>query len=614
MNFQNSKKPHNCHDFLIVTGQQTQMSSYQIGKWDLTELVKNPKSPAFQKQICQLERQAIKFEKIKSRLDPKMSSKQFMNIIHQVEEISENMSRVGGYASLAYSSDTQSDEATSLMTKMSKLGSEISNKILFFDLWWKIQVDEKNAKRLMKDAGEITEYLSHKRLFAKYALSEPEEKIINTLDVTGISALVKLYDKITNSFEYKMKVGNKSKVMTREELTNYVRSTNPKTRETAYKTILSKYSKNKGVAGEIYQNIVLNWKDEGIEIRGYESPISMRNIGNNVDDQTIDSLLSVCKKNSPVFQKFFVQKAKMLKMKKLRRYDLYAPAASNIKEKNYSYDKSVKLVFESLGKFSSTLEEYARKVFDENHIDSDIRQGKRDGAFCSTLAPKITPYVLVNFTGKSRDVFTLAHELGHAVHSQAAQDRSILVQDAPLPLAETASTFSELLLYDNISEKISDDEKKAMLSEKIDDLYATILRQSFFTIFEVDAHEQIGKGTTIDEISKTYLQNLKVQFGNSVSLSDDFAVEWSCIPHFYHTPFYCYAYSFGNLLALSLFQRYKKEGKDFVPAYMSILAAGGSKKPERLLSEYGFDITGSKFWQEGFDYIKEQVSTLSSLN
>jgi oligoendopeptidase F len=600
--------------FLIVTKQQIQMSSYQLGKWDLTELVKNPKSPAFQKQIKELEKQAEKFEKIKSKLDPKMSSKQFMNILHQVEEISENMSRVGGYASLSYSSDTQSDEATSLMTKMSKLGSEISNKILFFDLWWKTQVDEKNAKRLMKDAGEIKEYLSHKRLFAKYALSEPEERIINTLDVTGISALVKLYDKITNSFEYKMKVGNKFKTMTREELTNYVRSTNPKIRETAYKTILSKYSENKGVVGEIYQNIVQNWKDEGIEIRGYKSPISMRNIGNDVDDKTIDSLLSVCKKNSPIFQKFFVQKAKMLKMKKLRRYDLYAPAAANIKEKNYSYDKSVKLVFESLGKFSSTLEEHARKVFNENHIDSDIRQGKRDGAFCSTLTPKITPYVLVNFTGKSRDVFTLAHELGHAVHSQAAQDRSILVQDAPLPLAETASTFSELLLYDNLSSKISDDEKKAMLSEKIYDLYATILRQSFFTIFEVDAHKQIGEGTTIDEISKTYLKNLKVQFGNSVILSDDFAIEWSCIPHFYHTPFYCYAYSFGNLLALSLFQRYKKEGKDFVPAYISILSAGGSKKPEKLLSEYGFDITSPKFWQEGFDYVKEQVNTLSSLN
>jgi len=600
--------------FLIVRISHQLMTTYHPGIWDLTKLVKNPKSPAFQKQIKELEKQAVSFEKIKSKLNPKISSTNFKNILQQVEEISENMSRIGGYASLSYSSNTQSDEATSLMSRMSKLGSEISNKILFFDLWWKTQVDEKNAKRLMKDAGELREYLSHKRLFAKYALSEPEEKIINTLDVTGISALVKLYDKITNSYEYKMKIGNKNKVLTREELTNYVRSTNPKIRETAYKTILGKYIENKGVIGEIYQNIVRNWKDEGIEIRGYKSPISMRNIGNDVDDKTIESLLAVCRKNSPVFQKFFQQKAKMLKLKKLRRYDVYAPATANIKEKNYTYDKSVKLVFESLGKFSSTLEDYAKKVFNENHVDSEIRQGKRDGAFCSTLSPKRTPFVLVNFTGKSRDVFTLAHELGHAVHSQTAQDRSILVQDAPLPLAETASTFSELLLYDNLSDKISNNEKKIMLSEKIDDLYATILRQSFFTIFEVDAHKQIGDGTTIDEISKLYLKNLKEQFGNSVTLSDDFAIEWSCIPHFYHTPFYCYAYSFGNLLALSLFQRYKKEGKDFVPAYINILAAGGSKKPEKLLSEYGFDIRSPKFWQEGFDYVKEQVKALSALN
>jgi len=590
------------------------MVEYQLGKWDLSELAKNPNSQAFQKQIKELENQAKKFEKIKLKLDPKMSSKKFMSILQDVEKISEKMSKIGGYASLSYSSDTQSDEATSLMTKMSKLGSEISNKILFFDLWWKTQVDQKNAKRLIKDSGELTEYLSHKRLFAKYALSEPEERIINTLDVTGISALVKLYDKITNVYEYKMKIGNRAKKITREELTNYFRSTSPKIRETAYKTILTKYTENKGVIGEIYQNIVLNWRDEGIEIRGYDSPISMRNIGNNIDDKTIESLLSVCRKNSPVFQKFFVQKAKMLKIKKLRRYDVYAPAAANIKEKNYTYSKSVKLVFESLGKFSETLEEFARKVFNESHIDSSVRQGKRDGAFCSTISPKITPYVMVNFTGKSRDVFTLAHELGHAVHSQAAQDRSILVQEAPLPLAETASTFSELLLYDNLSDKISDDEKKIILSEKIDDLYATILRQSFFTIFEVDAHKQIGKGTTVDEISKTYLKNLKEQFGNSVSLSEDFGIEWSCIPHFYHTPFYCYAYSFGNLLALSLFQRYKKEGRDFVPSYINILAAGGAKKPEKLLSEYGFDIRSSKFWQEGFDYVDEQVKALSSLN
>ena len=590
------------------------MNKYELGTWNLKGLVANPKSPAFEKQIQLVERKAKKFEKIKSKLNPKISSKKFLEILHELEELDEKMSIIGGYASLTYSGDTQSDEATSLLTRMTKLGSEISNRTLFFDLWWKRGIDEKNAKRLIKDSGELSGYLKYKRLLAKYSLSEPEERIINTLDVTGSTALIKLYDKITNAFEYVVKIEDKKRKLTREQLSTYVRSTKSKTREIAYKELLSKFSKNKGVLGEIYQNVVLNWKDEGIEIRGFASPISIRNIANDVDDKTINSLLTVCKKNAPIFQNFFIQKAKMLGLKKLRRYDLYAPSTSKIKEKNYQYDKSVKLVFESLEKFSPKLSTFAKKVFIEKHVDSSIRQGKRDGAFCSALSPKITPYVLVNFAGKSKDVFTVAHELGHAVHSMAASDKSILVSDAPLPLAETASTFSELLLYDNLSDKISVDEKKIMLSEKIDDLYATIMRQSFFTLFEIEAHKQIAQSTTVEEISKTYSHNLKEQFGNSVDISEDFALEWSCIPHFFHTPFYCYAYSFGNLLALSLFQRYKKEDQDFVPSYINILSAGGSKKPELLLNEYGIDISSSRFWQDGFDYVHDQVKQLSALN
>ncbi len=590
------------------------MKKYVVGRWDLSDLVKNPKSPSFEKQIQIVQKKAMQFEKIKLKLDPKMSHKRFLGILHDLEEISEKLSVIGGYASLSYSADTQSDDATSLMTRMTKLGSDISNRVLFFDLWWKRAIDEKNAKRLIKNSGDFAEYLTHKRLLAKYSLTEPEERIINTLDVSGISALVKIYDKITNAFEYTVTMNSKTKTLTREELTGLVRSPKSKIREIAYKSLLTKFKQNKGVLGEIYQNIVLNWKDEGIEIRGYSSPISMRNIGNDVDDKTINSLLEVCKKNAPVFQKFFVQKARMLGMKRLRRYDLYAPSTSTVKEKNYTFDRSVKLVFESLERFSPKLSNFVKKVFLENHVDSSNRPGKRDGAFCSTLSPKITPYVLVNFTGKTKDVFTLAHELGHAVHSQAASDKSILISDAPLPLAETASTFSELLLYDNLMDEIPTEEKRIMLSEKIDELYASILRQSFFTLFEIDAHGQIANSTTVDELSKTYMKNLQMQFGNSVQLTDDFSLEWTCIPHFYHTPFYCYAYSFGNLLALSLFQRYKNEGKDFVSSYVNILAAGGSEKPETLLSKYGMDIRSTRFWQDGFDYIKEQVNSLSKLN
>jgi len=590
------------------------MVKHELGKWNLDELAKNPNRKTIDRTLEKIESDAKRFEKIKKSLNPKISSGKFLKLIHDIEDITEKSSMIGGYASLRYSENTQSDEATALLTRIRKFGSDIENRLLFFDLWWKRQIDEKNARRLMKSTGQFSEYLRFKRLLAKYSLSEPEEKIINTLDVTGASALVKLYDKITNAYVYVITVDGKKKMMNREQLTTLVRNKKAKTREAAYKSLFSKFSENSGVTGEIYQNIVLNWRDEGIGMRGFSSPITIRNISNDIDDETTNTLLDVCKENSKIFQKYFLQKAKLLGMKKLRRYDLYAPNKSKIKEKNFSYDKSVKLVLESLEKFSPVLSDYANNVFKKKHVDSIIRPGKTIGAFCSTPSPKITPYVLVNFTGKSRDVFTLAHEIGHAIHSVSASGKSILVSEASLPLAETASTFSEMLLYDKLSETVSTQEKRMMLSEKIDDFYATIGRQSFFTLFEIEAHNQIAKSTTVDEISKTYLKNLNEQFGNSVKVSDDFGIEWSCIPHFHHAPFYCYAYAFGNLLALSLFQRYKKEGKDFAPIYIEILAAGGTKKPEKLLRESGMDITKPRFWQNGFDYIENQVRELSKLN
>jgi len=590
------------------------MAKHELGKWNLDELAKNPNRKTIDRTLAKIESDAKRFEKIKKSLNQNISSGKFLKLIHDIENITEKSSMIGGYASLRYSENTQSDEATTLLTRIRKFGSDIENRMLFFDLWWKRQVDEKNAKRLMKSTGQFSEYLRFKRLLAKYSLSEPEEKIINTLDVTGASALVKLYDKITNAYVYVITVDGKKKMMNREQLTTLVRNKKAKTREAAYKSLFSKFSENSGVTGEIYQNIVLNWRDEGIGMRGFSSPITIRNISNDIDDETTNTLLNVCKKNSKIFQKYFLQKAKLLGMKKLRRYDLYAPNKSKIKEKNFSYDKSVKLVLESLEKFSPVLSNYANRVFKKKHVDSIIRPGKTIGAFCSTPSPKITPYVLLNFTGKSRDVFTLAHEIGHAIHSISASGKSILVSEASLPLAETASTFSEMLLYDKLSETVSTQEKRMMLSEKIDDFYATIGRQSFFTLFEIEAHNQIAKSTTVDEISKTYMKNLNEQFGNSVKVSDDFGIEWSCIPHFHHAPFYCYAYAFGNLLALSLFQRYKKEGKDFAPTYIEILAAGGTKKPEKLLRKSGMDITKPRFWQDGFDYIQKQVEDLSKLN
>ena len=596
-------------------------ASYKIGRWDLSALADDPQSDVIKKMTRKTILASKRFEKNnRESLNPNITQAEFEKMISEIEQIYKSMSILGGYASLLYSSDTQSDVATSLVSATSKIASDISNKLIFFDLWWKNTLDQKNAQRLVKNIGELADYLSHKRRLADYSLEESEEKIINTLDVTGASALIRLYDKITNAYEYVMKIHDKTKVMTREEITNLVRVSDTKTRRTAYQTMLAVYAKGKGVTGSIYQDVVRNWYDECIEMRGYATPISVRNTANDLEDKTVNVLLDTCKKNALIFQEFFTQKAKMLGMKQLKRYDVYAPVATDAKAENkkYTFGAAARLVLESLGGFSPELGTHAKRVFDESHIDSAVRHGKRDGAFCSTVIPEIAPYILLNYTGRTRDVFTLAHEMGHAVHSLAAQDRSILVQEAPLPLAETASTFSELLLYETISNRIPDSDKSRILFEKIDDMYATIMRQAFFTLFEIKAHKQIASGeggspTTIQDITDTYLENLYMQFGKSVDVTDDFGVEWCAIPHFYHSPFYCYAYSFGNLLSLSLFQRYMKEGKDLVPSYMGILSAGGSKKPEDLLSEYGFDIGSRKFWQEGFDYARKQVQTLGQL-
>src|ERR687888_548340 len=585
----------------------------KIGSWKVDDLIKDPTGNEFQEFLESITMSVRQLENRRKDLHSNISTVEFESFLLSIAEISEKVSIASSYAHLRYAADTSSNEMAALVTKMGLYGSNIANRLLFFDLWFKKEIDEEVAQRLIESVPPVyREYLKHMRLLAKHTLTEPEEKIITTLEVTGTSALLKIYDRMTSGFEFVMtlKRGRKrvKKIFTnKEKMLSLIRSTRSEEREAAYKSLLQVYKKNSGVLGEIYQNRVIEWRNEYITMRRFKSTISVRNIYNKLDDTTVETLLSVCRRNAVIFQDYFKQKAKILGVKKLHRYHLYAPLTLKASsQKRFTYGKAIDLVLGTFEDFHPRFREFTEKVLNEQHVDSEIRKAKVGGAFCSSVSPKITPYVLLNFNGKSRDVTTMAHEFGHAIHSMAASDKPIMVWEAPLPLAETASVFAEMLLNDTLSKRITSKERKMLLAEQIDDLYATIMRQAYFTLFEIDAHSTIvEQNATIDEVSELYLNNLNEQFGNSVTISNDFQWEWIYISHFYHTPFYCYAYSFGNLLVVSLYRQFKREGKSFIPEYFKILSAGGSQKPEELLKESGIDISKDAFWQQGFDLVAE---------
>src|SRR5919108_902218 len=591
-------------------------STIKLGKWDLHDLIDDKSTSTFANMVKGIKKDVNEFEANRQILKPDLDGPSFEGLVHKLENIMDVTSTVNSFAQLKYAADTSSNEAAALVLETEKMSSQISNQVLFFDLWFKKTLDSNNAERLIDSVSSVyREYLKHKRLVAKYSLNESEEKIINTLEVTGTGALEKIYDRMTNNFEFTVvKKHGKSKRLkifkNKEKLLSLVRSPKAYEREAAYKALFKTYEKNSGVLGEIYQNLVTQWRDENISIRGFKSPISVRNIYNNIDDTTVETLLSVCKKNAHLFHDYFVEKARLIGMNKLRRYDLYAPISSkNIPR--ITFRNATRLVLDTFDKFEPRFSQYTERLFNENHVDSEIRNGKTGGAFCYSVSPKRTPYVLLNFDGMMRDVSTMAHEFGHAIHSMFASDKPILVAHAPLPLAETASVFGEMLLNEEIYKKLNRQKKKIFLAEQIDDIYATVMRQAFFTLFEIEAHKQIVEnGITIDNISDLYINNLRTQFGESIRISEDFKWEWLYIPHFYHTPFYCYAYSFGNLLVLSLYQQFREEGKSFISKYIKILSAGGSEKPETLLADSGFDITKASFWQQGFDLIKMKIDKL----
>ncbi len=586
---------------------KTAHQTKDLPRWNLKDLLRHPDKD-LETFSRTLNRHVRSLAGLRNRLSSTLTPRTFLKGLQLQETIASESSRLTAYAQLWFAQNTQNQRARAFETQVRKHLLPISNRTLFFDLWWQ-RLGDRTAGRLMKHAGSLRYHLESLRRVKRHTLSEAEEQVINVKNSTGRRALDSLYDVITNGLTFRLTSRKDSMPLSREQLSVHFRDPSPHVRQLAYDHFFQVYSKHADSLGDIYKALVMDWKNEELDLRGYASPIAVRNLHNDIPDNAVSTLLQTCRDNRDVFQEYFRIKARICGFRRMTRYDVYAPP--KIKKGFYPFEQAVKLVFEAYQQFSPTLAEHARRVFAERHIDAAPASGKMGGAFCYSVLPSLTPYVLLNYSGDARDVATLAHELGHAVHSMMARQHSVYTFHATLPLAETASVFGEQLLSDALLADASGAKvKQRLLVSQLNDLYATILRQAYFVEFENQAHHLIAEGTTSDRLAQTYLHLLKEQFGRSVSISKAFQWEWLAIPHIFRSPFYCYAYSLGNLLVLSLFQRYKKEGRSFIPQYLELLSHGGSQSPQDILKPLGVDLCKKAFWQAGFNRIRELVEAL----
>jgi oligoendopeptidase F len=590
---------------------QERTTEYTQQGWSLADLLPTPDHDTIRDRLEHLERSTAEFEARRGDLQETMEPALFHEILLAYEALVQEINVISAYGHLWFSSDTQSAEALSYLNRTEQLLTQISNRTLFFTLWWKA-LPEAAAERLLPQGeaqADYRHYLQDRRRWRPYTLSEEAEKIINIKDADGMAGITTLYSILTNRLEFTLDLDDEKVTVNRDKLMSYAYSPRPAVRAAAYQELYRVYADEATVLGQIYNYRVRDWYNENVGLRGFSTPIAVRNTDNDVPDEAVETLLEVTRDHRGLFQDYFRLKARLLGVERLRRYDIYAPLAESNEE--LPWQDAVTEVLSAFRNFHPRVADLAERVFIDGHIDSEVRKGKRGGAFCSTVLPRLTPWVLVSFTGRVRDVAELAHELGHAVHSMLAEGHSVLTQNPCLPLAETASVFSEMLVTDRLLARVTDPAaRRELLSKTLGDVYATVLRQAYFVRFERDAHQAILEGAPLGELNDLYLANLQEQFGDSVEVAEEFRHEWLSIPHLYSTPFYCYAYSFGQLLVLALYRRYQQEGEAFIPKYLRMLSYGGSARPQQVLEEAEIDMTDRAFWQGGFEVVRNMLQEL----
>lgn len=561
--------------------------------WDLSKFFAN--SDELDIFCLNLQKNANEFNAKFSKNLNLLSPSEFENAISEYEQILANIGKIMSYAYLTFAKDTSQG---AFLAKYEEICTKIEEQILFFEIEFN-ELSDNLQNKFIENSTKFSYYLQNLAKNKTHQLSFLEERILLRTANTGASAFSRLFDESMARARFEFR----GQSLKEEEILSKLSSDDRSIRKDAAYSLSKGLEPMQHLLTYIYNMIKTDLKNS-CELRGYEFGESSRHLSNQIEKPSVDALIKASESSFDLVAKFYNKKREILGFDELYDYDRYAPLGG---DEQISYQEAKKIVIDAFNSFSPLFGDLAKRAFNENWCDVYPNENKQAGAFSHSASSDVHPFVLLNFTGRRRDLFTLAHELGHSIHQYLSYSVGYLSSHTPLTTAETASVFCEMLVFEYVKNNLPKEQRTALLASKIEDIFATLYRQINFTTFERRVHEFDGEISS-DELNRIWLEESKKMFGDSLILNDYYKIWWSYIPHFIHSPFYCYAYSYAQLLVLALFGLYKS-GKcpNFTEIYTKFLSLGGSKSPKELVEMFGFNIDDEEFWSVGIAQVANLV-------
>ena len=577
--------------------------------WNLGDLYSSINSRKILKDLNLIEKLSKSFSKKYEGKVIKLSAIKLLKAIEEIEKIDEIMDKILSYAHLLVSENIENEKNKIFFQQMQEKITKFSSMLIFFTLELN-QISDKKIKIFFKEKKLIKykNWIINRRSFKPYQLDKKLEKLLQDKSLTSSSAWIRLFDDTIAALRFPFK----NKLLSSAEILNFLSDNKSSTRKAAAKSVGKTLGKNINLFATITNTLA---KDKSIndEWRKLPNPVSARNLSNVVEDKVVDALSNtVSDSYKKLSHRYYAIKAKWFGLKKLKYWDRNAPLPFQSK-KQYTWDSAREIVTKAYTDFNPSIGKIVEIFFEKSWIHAPVMTGKSPGAFSASTVPSVHPYILLNFQGKSRDVATLAHELGHGIHQYlSANKQGHFNSSTPLTLAETASVFGEMLTFKSLLKNEKNlMEKKALLANKVEDMLNTVVRQIAFYQFEKEVHLQRKKSElSTEEICSIWIQVQKESLGPSIEFEEEYKYYWSYIPHFIHSPFYVYAYAFGDCLVNSLYGVYEEGLSNFDKKYITLLESGGSKDYKNLLKPFHLNPSNADFWKKGIKVIENFIDDL----